>query len=227
MWGLIVGAALAHPFGATAAAHRLDATIQPDGLVATWSVDVPTAMVLAGAPTPELGFRRMQAEVVSGFWVRGDGAALDLVKEAGEPTRSDDGSWLFPVQLSASWDSPPRSLVFEDGNSVELRGFYRADVAVTPALAVTASSLVPVDADGAPVVDHSGRWREGDEHRVVRVELQPVWRFGAGGEPRPLRDAMAQPRHPWRWGVGVGLMLLLAAAARRLSRRKAPTARAR
>ena len=201
--------AWAHPFGDQAAAHRLEATVGPEGVRAVWSIDVPNAVILAGAKSPEDGFRRIEVELASGLVIRADGADLELRRSRGEPHRSDEQSWVFPVHVEASWPEVPETLTFENGNLVELRGFFRADVEIASGVAVGSSSLVPLDERGEPIVDHSGRWREGDEHRRVTLDLVRAW-SPTTGTTRPVAEALVRPRDErWLWGAGLVVLGLL------------------
>jgi hypothetical protein len=217
VWCWLVSVAVAHPFGSAAAAHRLEATVGADGLEATWSVDVPNTVILAGAHSPEDGFRRMQAEIVSGIAIRADGADLAIRKEPSEPTRSDDESFIFPVRVTATWEHPPSEIAFEDGNLIDLRGFFRSDIQIGPGLSVLRTSVLPMDEEGVPIVDHSGRWREGSEYRRVEMALRPRW---ARGSARPISEALIRPSEGLGrvWFAVGALLLALGAILRRVSR---------
>ena len=220
MWCWLVSVAVAHPFGVAAAAHRLEATVHSGGMEATWSFDVPNAVILAGASSPEDGFRRMQAEIVSGITIRADGAELAIRKDPGEPTRSDDESFIFPVRVTSTWERPPSEIVFEDGNLIDLRGFFRSDVEIGPGLSVVSTSILPIGEDGVPIVDHTGRWREGSEYRRVEMALQQRW---ARGSARPISEALVRPSGGLGriWFAGGALLLALGAILLRVSRGRA------
>lgn len=163
-----LAAAAAHPFGAHDALHHVAWDLGPDTMVVRYTVDVPSAYLRRDRPDP---LADMQAELTAGLQLQVDGRTTPLT-----PVFATHGPpehvTRFVLQASAPMPAGPATLTLVDGNLLHTPPRIQVDLAIDPALEVTASSLW-VPHDRRIVRSESGRLRKGDAHRTTTLTVAP------------------------------------------------------
>lgn len=223
-----IALAWAHPFGAQAVAHDLVVEIDPQGVSASWRIDVPTPIILQDmSRSRQSSFKRVLAEVSGTVQVLKGGQRVVGAVRPEEPYPSDATSWVFPVVVNAhSTSGDVVEWVFSNGTFTDLRGFYRFDLRIDDRIEVLDSSLLMRDSSGAFAWDASGRWREGEGYREVSVKVAPrrgldrVWRkyvqrvsgqadLLEGARLAPSQIWLTHPHVPWLPGVCIWIWMAL------------------
>lgn len=192
--------AVAHPFGAALAAHRVDVHVAPEGVVVDYRAEVPITVIVANARSaPVDPDDRMAEDLAAGLVLAVDGETVPL-KALSPPEIGRDGEHTHSFRLTlGTLKSPSASLAVSNGNLPEVESWCSTRLTVAPGFEVGEVQALPRAAE------LEGAWLPCEGARGVTVALTPAtsaldraW-YGWVDPDRARRPAMeARPATSWR-----------------------------
>ena len=172
LW-LSLSIAAAHPVGDGVATQTTVLEVHRDHVVVEYVAEVPLVMIRTAAratvPDP---FAAMADELGAGLVIRGDGQDLNAEITATDPRPSSPHTWAFGHTLRAELPAGTETVAVSTANLPEAKNHFAAAVRLSDGWRARRCSVLQIE-QGRVVADHTLRWRQGDAHRQVSVDLGP------------------------------------------------------